>query len=64
MNFTGIKIRSFSVLYLFLTHYFCRVRVLCILIVGKSSSTGLHECLVAIETHFKILDPPEDEEKR
>lgn len=30
----------------------------------KSSSLGLHECLVAVETHFKILDPPDDEERR
>ncbi|XP_061177520.1 condensin-2 complex subunit G2-like isoform X5 [Saccostrea echinata] len=30
----------------------------------KSKPTGLKECLTAIETHVKLLDPPQEDDKR
>ncbi|XP_078339811.1 condensin-2 complex subunit G2-like isoform X1 [Crassostrea virginica] len=40
------------------------VHLLCSLSKGKASTSGIQECLEAVEKHLKMLDPPEEVEKR
>ena len=57
-------IGSLDALWYMLLYNWSSMNIWCWYIVAKATTSGIQECLEAVEKHLKVLDPPEEMEKR